>query len=146
MLRLTCTASAAAIALLIAGCGNQNRATRTPTYSENTQLVPNESPDAGAASVTDALAKLRTALTQGDAAELCRLFAYVPQTNCVADWTPLYRPIGPVSTRIISTQQAGQNTVVFEVEHRRGLKLVALGGRLAVGQQHGRWFIGDIDQ
>jgi hypothetical protein len=31
--------------------------------------------------------------------------------------------------------------VVFEVEHRRGLKPVAIGGRLAVGQQHGHWFI-----
>jgi hypothetical protein len=144
MRRITRTASAAAIAILIAGCGNHNRATRTSTYGQNTQLVPNDSPDAGAASVTDALARFSTAPTQGDAAELCRLSAYVPRTNCVADWTPLYRPIGPVSTRIIPTQHAGQNTVVFEVEHRRGLKLVAIGGRLAVGQQSGRWFIGDI--
>jgi hypothetical protein len=39
--------------------------------------ITRTAPDAGAASVTDALARFSTALTQGDAAELCRLIARV---------------------------------------------------------------------
>jgi hypothetical protein len=144
-LRAPAASGFAVIALLAGGCGTQHQPAHTSTYGQDTQLVQNNAPDGGAPTIGNALTRLRAALQHDNAAELCRLFAYVPRTNCISDWRPVYKRIGPVTTRIVSIQGTAQNTiVVLDSAYRLGRRHITRKGQLALAQQHGRWFIGDL--
>lgn len=134
------------ITVLLAGCGSDRRLRRAATYGPNTQLVPNNAPDGGATSINDALARFRAALVTRDVAEICRLSAYAPKGDCVSQWTPIYEQVRVTSTRIISTEHSGRNTiVVLESTGQHGRKHVKGSSKLGFGYRHGRWFVGVPD-